>query len=197
LFLKLFFGISFIVFVFLYYYERRVEKVRRAFLKKVELNRFLEVVDLSISSVSILLSFSSVVFSIWAGFGLLSPSDITAVYGEDIFMIIATTALSLVFFAITLYIYHLCHFFNLENIIGERELEMRKDLFMKGETFFVFGTAFFLLTFLYSFVTMSAILSPTLECLVGVITFGTVVIILLVLLAVKRLWYIVNLLRRI
>ena len=196
MFLKPFFGISFIAFAFLYYYEWRVGKVRRVFLKKVELDRFLEIVDLSISSVSSLLSFSAVVLSIWAGFGLLASPATVAAYGEDVFMIIATAALGLVFFAITLYIYHLCHFFSLENITDEQELEMRKDLFMRGETFFVFGTVFFLLTFLYSFVTMSAVLSPTLECLVVVITFGIAAIVLLILLAIRKLWYVVNLFRR-
>jgi hypothetical protein len=193
--LKPFFGISFIAFVLLYYYEWRVGKVRRAFLKKVRLDRFLEIVDLSISSVSSMLSFSSVVLSIWAGFGLIASPDIIRVYGEDVFMIIATASLSLVFFAITLYIYHLCHFFSLENITDEQELELRKDLFMRGETFFVFGTAFFLLTFLYSFVTMSAVLSPNLECLIVVVTFGIAAIILLVLLTIRRLWYFVNLIK--
>jgi hypothetical protein len=196
LFLKPFFGISFIAFALLYYYEWRVGKVRRVFLKKVELDRFLEMVDLSISSVSSMLSFSSVVLSIWAGFGLLASPDIIRVYGEDIFMIIATAALGLVLFAITLYIYHLCHFFSLENLTDEQELELRKDLFIRGETFFVFGTAFFLLTFVYSFVTMSAVLSPNLECLIVVVTFGISAIILLVLLAIRKLWYFVNLFRR-
>lgn len=196
MFLKPFFGISFIAFALLYYYEWRVGKVRRVFLKKVELDRFLEMVDLSISSVSSMLSFSSVVLSIWAGFGLLASPDIIRVYGEDIFMIIATAALGLVLFAITLYIYHLCHFFSLENLTDEQELELRKDLFIRGETFFVFGTAFFLLTFVYSFVTMSAVLSPNLECLIVVVTFGISAIILLVLLAIRKLWYFVNLFRR-
>lgn len=154
-------------------------------------------VDLSISSVSSLLSFSSVVLSIWAGFGLLASRDIVAIYGEDVFMILATAALGLVFFAITLYIYHLCQFFSLENITEEQELEMRKDLFMKGETFFVFGTAFFLLTFLYSFVTMSAVLSPTVEAFIIIIVFGIAAIAFLVLLAIRKLWYIANLFGRI
>lgn len=197
MFLKAFFGISCIAFAFLYYYEWRVQKIRKAFLKKVKLDRFLEMVDLSISSVSSLLSFSSVVLSIWAGFGLLASRDIVAIYGEDVFMILATAALGLVFFAITLYIYHLCQFFSLENITEEQELEMRKDLFMKGETFFVFGTAFFLLTFLYSFVTMSAVLSPTVEAFIIIIVFGIAAIAFLVLLAIRKLWYIANLFGRI
>jgi len=196
LFLKIFFGVSLIAFAFLYYYERRVQKVRKAFLEKVKLKRFLEMVDLSIASVSSLLSFSAVVLSIWAGFGLLASPEIIRVYGEDMFMILATASLCLVFFAITLYVYHLCQFLSLPSVTDTEELETRKELFRGGETFFIFGTVFFLLTFLYSFVTLSAVLSPTPDCLIMVIAFGIVAIAFLVLVAVRKLWHIVGLFRR-
>lgn len=196
MFLKIFFGVSLVAFVFLYYYELRAQKVRKIFLEKVKLKRFLEMVDLSISSVSSLLSFSAVVLSIWAGFGLLASPEIIAVYGEDMFMILATASLCLVFFAVTLYVYHLCQFFSLPNVNDKEEFEERKELFKGGETFFIFGTVFFLLTFLYSFVTLSAVLSPTPDCLILVIVFGIVAIVFLVFMAVRRLWHIVGLFRQ-
>jgi hypothetical protein len=197
LFLKIFFGISLVAFVFLYYYEWRVQKIRRTFLEKVKLKRFLEMVDQSISSVSSLLSFSAVVLSIWAGFGLLASPNIIRVYGEDIFMIFATASLCLVFFAITLYVYHLCQFFSLPIVTEKEAFEKRKELFRGGETFFIFGTVFFLLTFLYSFVTLSAVLSPTPECLIIVIVFGVVSIVFLIFMTVRKFWPIVSLIRRI
>jgi len=195
LFLKIFLGISLVAFAFLYYYEWRVKKVRKAFLEKITPKRFLEMVDLSVSSVSSLLSFSAVVLSIWAGFGLLARSEIAVDYREDVFMVLATASLCLVFFAITLYVYHLCQFFSLPNASDEKVFEKRKELFRGGETFFIFGTVFFLLTFLYSFITLSAVLSPAPDCLIAVVVFGIVAIVFLVFMAVRKLWHIVGIFR--
>lgn len=185
------------MFVFLYYYEWRVERIRKVFLKNMEQDQFFRLLEVSISSVSNLLTLSSVVLSIWVGFGILAPHEIIAFYGEDIFMINATITFSLVFFAITLYIHHLCHYFNPENIGQEKILEVRKDLFLKASTFFIFGTVFFLLSFLYSFVIISVMLSPPLDCLAVVVIFGVVAISMLVFLAVKKLWYVLDILRQI
>ena len=196
MFLKIFFGVSLTAFIFLYLYEWRVERMRRAFLKNTSLKRFLEIVDLSVTSASSLLSFSSVVFSIWAGFGLIAPPEIKEVYGEDIFMILATASLCLVFYAITLYIYHLSQYFSVESENANRELEIRKDLFIRGESFFVFGTLYFLLTFLYSFVTLNSVLSPSLDCLIVVVSFGIITIIILIFVALRKLWHIFNLFGR-
>jgi len=190
MFLKFFLGINIIISVALALYERRAIILRRHFLAEVPQERFIAMVDTSIEGVIGLLSFSSVVFSIWAGFGFAASSEMKLLYGEDIFMILATCSLSLIFYGLTMYTYHLSQFLKFKQEKPSKELEFRKELFMRGETFFIFGTAFFLLTFLYSFITMTSVLAPSLDCLIATILFLVIVIFVLACTTAKKLWQI-------
>lgn len=192
MFLKIFLGINIIASVALTIYEKKASPVRRHFLEGLSLKRFTDVVNTSITGVIGLLSFSSVVFSIWAGFGFAAPSEMKSLYGEDIFMILATCSLALFFYAVTMYAYHLSQFLKLKKEDSRTELKFRKNLFMRGETFFIFGTTFFLLTFIYSLITMASVLAPSFDCLVATILFLTFAIAILACTTAKELWQILT-----
>jgi hypothetical protein len=197
MYLKIFLGINIVSCVALALYEKRVASVRSHFLETVSLERFIEMVDTSMAGIVGLLSFTSVVLSIWAGFGFAAPTNMKSLYGEDIFMIIATCALALLFYAATLYAYHLSQFLKFKGEEPPKEFNFRKEIFIRGETFFIFGTAFFLLTCLYSVIMMSSVLSPSSDCLVAIILFFAVVVLTLTYTTASKLWQIIKKLRAI
>ncbi|MEM2143759.1 MAG: hypothetical protein QW279_00225 [Candidatus Jordarchaeaceae archaeon] len=166
MFLNIFATFSILFLMFLLFYEKRVRRVRRSFLENFDFDRFTDMVNCSMGSVTTMLSFSSVILSLWAGFALLANDEIKMVFGEDLFLIIIASALCITFFGATMFSYHLCLFFGSANITPQEELNMRKEIFVIGETFFIFGVIFFLLVMLYSIVTVSTFLSLSVQNLV-------------------------------
>lgn len=187
MFLGYFLTISLFVSGLLVVYERRAIHTRRFFLQRTSPERFHDLTSLSLNSVTGLLSFSSVIFSIWAGFGLLAPLEVREVFSEDILVLLTTCALSMLCYAICFPVYHLAHYAKLEKNEKNKELRIKAELFIRGETFFMFGTAFFLLTFLFSFIIMFHILYPSITCFWAIICLIAAVIAILAILTFRDL----------
>lgn len=155
-----------LVIVTLILYEDRATRVRRRFLESTSPEKFADLVHLSVTSSSSMLSFSGVIFSIWAAFALVAPLEIKEVYGESILAVLATCSVSILSYAASMYLYHLAHYIEFKRGEEKIERQSRMELYVKGTTFFVIGTAFFLLTFLFSFLIVSLTLVPMItQCL--------------------------------
>ncbi|UCB60832.1 MAG: hypothetical protein JSW72_01855 [Candidatus Bathyarchaeota archaeon] len=188
MYLRLFLGINVVVFVALCIYDILVGDIRQSFLAETREERFLSFVDSSTEGVIGLLSFSSVVFSIWAGFGFTASTEMKQLYGEDIFIILVTCALAILLYGLTMYAYHLSQYIKFKKTDIKKEKTYRQEIFMRGETFFIFGTAYFLLTCLYSLITMASVLAPSTDCLYASIAFFVVALVALAILTGRKLW---------
>lgn len=192
MFLGYFLTIALLVSGLLVVYERRAIKVRRFFLQHTSPERFHDLTHLSLDTVTGLLSFSAVIFSIWAGFGFFAPLEVREVFGEDIMVLLTTCALSLLCYAVCIPVYHMAHYAKLEKSEKNKEMRIKAELFIRGETFFIFGTAFFLLTVLFSFIIMFHLLFPSITCFLAIICLIIAVIAILAILTSRDLKKIIS-----
>lgn len=185
--LEVLLSIEVLAIVILFLYERRVIKMRRLFLKYTLPSEFADLIRLSLNSAMSMLSFSGVILSLWAGFGLIAPQMIKELYSGEILAVIVACSVATLSYAITVFIYHLARYMQFKKGETKEESKIRTELFIKGETFFMLGTVFFLLVFLFSLIIMPFILMPTFTQSFSIILLGFVPLIIVGLVAFRHL----------
>jgi hypothetical protein len=123
---------------------------------------------------------------------LLAPPQLMKDFGEDIMMLLTTCSISLLCFGACIPIYHVAHYIKLEENRRDKEIHIKTELFIRGGSFFIFGTAFFLLTFFYSFIIMLHILLPSTSFLWIVILLATLVIVILITLTIDAIMNVIS-----